>query len=137
VCTEEIPRTILTSDAFWDIDVFRVDFLPSGTRQNADTNHLFLSRDWLPQHRQSSGWQAGRQAGRQAMTLMVAKSMTLRSAGGQQRWRETMIKCSRIRRMKGERWEGGGLIVDSILGEKCVRKCGIGERWRVNKPMNL
>ena len=40
--------TILTSDAFWDIDVFRVDFLPSGTRQNADTNHLFLSRECLP-----------------------------------------------------------------------------------------
>jgi hypothetical protein len=50
-------RTILTSDAFWDIDVFRVDFLPSGTRQNAVTNHLFLSRECLPA--QAVKWRAG------------------------------------------------------------------------------
>jgi hypothetical protein len=101
-------RKNLTANVFWDIDVFRVDFLPTGTRLTADTNHSFLSREYLREH-------AGKQqaSNDSVVTLMVAQSVTLGSAGGGKGWRETSLECSHVSRPR----VNGRMISECLLGK--------------------
>lgn len=98
-CNEEIPERNLTANVFWDIDAFHVDFLPSGTRQSADSDHSFLSRECVREH-------AVKKLAsllRKLVTLMVAKSTALCSAGGEKKkmWK-TLLENSNIIRPRGK-----------------------------------
>ena len=91
VCTEEIPQRYSRRT-------------PSGILMSFASISCQVEQDRMPTlitcFYQGNACQRRQSSSRQAMTLMVAKSMTLRSARGQQRRRETMIKCSHISRTK-------------------------------------